>query len=136
MDLGRLVPLNVAGYNDNRLIYAASNTAKFINPLTAAGQYSATGTLPYNVTQLGNSNKGYYFSFNTKLEKQFSNGFSAMIAYVRNDARNLFDGGGDQPASAFQGTATVNGSPNQKGTKLSIPHFRRLLILMEQKYLW
>lgn len=104
--------LNVAGYPDNRLIYAASNTAKYINPLTSAGQYSATGTTAYNVTQLGNSNKGYYFSFNAKLEKQFASGFSAMIAYVRNDARNLFDGNGDQPASAFQGTATVNGSNN------------------------
>lgn len=104
--------LNVAGYNDNRLMYGATNTTKYINPLTSAGQYSATGTSAYNVTQLGNSNKGYYFSFNTKLEKQFSNGFSAMIAYVRNDARNLFDGSGDQPASAFQGTATVNGSNN------------------------
>lgn len=104
--------LNVAGYNDNRLLYAATNTTKYINPLTSAGQYSATGTTGYNVTQLGNANKGYYFSFNAKLEKQFSNGLSAMIAYVKNDARNLFDGGGDQPASAWQGTSTVNGSNN------------------------
>jgi hypothetical protein len=107
--------LNVAGYNDNRLIYAAANNAKYINPLNVVsgiGQYSATGTSAYNVTQLGNANKGYYFSFNAKLEKQFANGLSAMIAYVRNDARNLFDGGGDQPASAWQGTATVNGSNN------------------------
>lgn len=104
--------LNVSGYPDVRLLYAATNTTKYINPLTAAGQYSATGTTAYNVTQLGNANKGYYFSFNAKLEKQFSNGLSAMIAYVRNDAQNLFDGGGDQPASAWQGTATVNGSNN------------------------
>ncbi len=102
--------LNVSGYPDSRLIYGATNTAKYINPLTSAGQYSATGTTAYNVTQLGNSNQGYYFSFNAKLEKQFSNGLSAMLSYVKNDSKNLFDGSGDQPASAWQGTATVNGS--------------------------
>ncbi len=104
--------LNVTGYPDNRLIYGASNNAKYINPLTSAGQYSATGTTAYNVTQLGNANQGYYFSFNAKLEKQFSKGLSAMVAYVKNDSKNLFDGGGDQPSSAWQGTPTVNGSNN------------------------
>ncbi|RZK28253.1 MAG: hypothetical protein EOO57_21350 [Hymenobacter sp.] len=34
------------------------------------------------------------------------------MAYTYTDAKNLFDGGGDQPLSAWQGTATVNGSNN------------------------
>ncbi|MEZ4903498.1 MAG: hypothetical protein R2822_17900 [Spirosomataceae bacterium] len=103
-------PFNVSGYPDNRLMYPSSNTQKYINPLTSAGQYSPTGTTAYNATILGNASQGYYFSFNAKIEKQFSKGFFASLAYVRNGAKNLFDGSGDQPASAFQGTATVNGS--------------------------
>lgn len=105
-------PFNVSGYPDNRLMYPSSNTQKYINPLTSAGLYSPTGTTAYNATVLGNASQGYYWSFNAKLEKQFSRGFSASLAYVRNGAQNLFDGSGDQPASAFQGTATVNGSNN------------------------
>ncbi|WP_273216146.1 TonB-dependent receptor [Runella zeae] len=102
--------LGVSGYPDNRLMYPTTNTQKYINPLTSAGQYSPTGTTAYNVTMLGNASQGYYWSLTAKLEKQFSKGISASLAYVRSGAKNLFDGGGDQPASAFQGTATVNGS--------------------------
>jgi hypothetical protein len=59
---------------------------------------------------LDNGSKGYYFSITGKLEKQLTRGFGASIAYTHSIAANLFDGGGDQPLSAFQGTATVNGS--------------------------
>ena len=102
--------LAATNYPDTRLIYPASNTQKFINPLTSAGQASPTGTSTFNAIVLDNGNKGYYFSLTAKIEKQFKSGLFASIAYVKTMADNLFDGNGDQPLSAWQGTANVNGS--------------------------
>ncbi|AMJ64193.1 TonB-dependent receptor [Hymenobacter sp. PAMC 26628] len=108
--------LGVNGYPDNRLIYPNANTNKFVNPLTAAGQPVATGatngTGAYNAIVLSNASQGYYFSLTGKLDKQFSNNLFGSVSYTYTDAKNLFDGGGDQPLSAWQGTATVNGSNN------------------------
>lgn len=102
--------LNVAGYPDNRMIYPNSNTQKFLNPLTTAGLASPSGTQAFNTIVLGNGNKGYYFSLTAQLQKQFRGGFFASLAYTKSMADNLFDGSGDQPLSAWQGTANVNGS--------------------------
>jgi hypothetical protein len=102
--------LGVANYPDNRMIYPATVPTKFINPLTTGGLVSPTGTQAFNTIVLDNGNKGYYFSFTAKLEKQFRNGLFASVAYTKSMADNLFDGNGDQPLSAWQGTATVSGS--------------------------
>lgn len=104
--------LNVRNYPDNRLIYPASNTQKFINPLNGAGQAAANGTGAFNTIVLDNASKGYYWSLTAKLERQFTNGIYASVGYTRSDARNLFDGGGDQPLSAWQQTPSVNGANN------------------------
>ncbi|TDN39666.1 TonB-dependent receptor [Hymenobacter sp. UV11] len=108
--------LGTSGYADNRLIYPSTNSTKFVNPLTNAGQPVATGaangTGAYNTIVLGNASKGYYFSLTGKLDKQFNNNLFGSVAYTYTDAQNLYDGGGDQPLSAWQGTATVNGSNN------------------------
>ena len=103
-------PLNVAGYADNRMIYPNPNNLKFVNPLNSAGIPTANGTTAFNTYVLGNGKKGYYASLTTKLEKSFSKGLTVSAAYVASVAANLFDGSGDQPSSAWQGTATVNGS--------------------------
>jgi hypothetical protein len=103
-------PLNVAGYPDNRLIYPNSNTQKFINPLTTGGQVSPTGTGAFNTIVMKNGHRGFYASLTAQLQKQFTRGFSGMIAYTKSLNSNLFDGNGDQPLSAYQGTANVNGS--------------------------
>lgn len=103
-------PLNIDGYPDNRLIYPASNNQKFINPLTTSGQASPSGTQAFNTIIMKNGNKGYYASLTLKMEKQFSKGFSGIVAYTKSLNSNLFDGNGDQPLSAWQGTASVNGS--------------------------
>ena len=106
--------LNVSGYPDNRMIYPSGNQNKFINPLLN-GQAVPNGTAKagsFNTIVLDNASRGYYWSVTAKLDKQFSNGFFASLAYVKSEAKNLYDGGGDQPLSAFQSTATVNGSNN------------------------
>jgi hypothetical protein len=111
-------PLNVAGYADNRMFYPAANKDKFINPLTAANAAQpnfpvpngdARGTQAFNPIVIDNGNKGFYASLTFKLEKQFSRNFFGSIAYTGTVANNQFDGGGDQPLSAYTGTSTVNG---------------------------
>jgi hypothetical protein len=97
-------------YPDNRLIYPANNRDKFINPLTSA-TYNATtnpnpstavpngdtrGSQAFNPIMLSNGNEGYYWSIMAKLDKQFSNGIFASVAYVRSQQKVLYDGIGDQ----------------------------------------
>ncbi|TPG66375.1 TonB-dependent receptor [Hymenobacter nivis] len=109
-------PQALGGGPDNRLVYPNATNAKFVNPLNAAGQPVATGaaagTGAYNAIVLGNASQGYYLSVTGKLDKQFSNNLFGSVAYTYTDSKNLFDGGGDQPLSAWQGTPTVNGSNN------------------------
>jgi Carboxypeptidase regulatory-like domain len=117
-------PLGYPGYNDNRLIYPAANNVKYINTLNAAGLPTAGGPNAFNAYVLKNGKGGYYGSFTTKVEKLFSKGFAASVAYTNSLAANRFDGGGDQPAGAWQGTANVNGA---NGTPISsanyvVPH--------------
>ncbi len=102
--------LNVTGYPDNRMIYPVATKDKLINTLNAAFIPTSGGTTAFNTYVLKNGKKGYYASLTTKLEKTFSNGFAASLAYTASVASNLFDGSGDQPSSAWQSTATVNGS--------------------------
>jgi len=104
-------PLGVAGYPDNRVIYPVNNQQKFINPLTSAGLPSPSGTGAFNAIYVTNSNRGIYASLTAKVDKAFRSGFGASIAYVKTFANNMFDGGGDQPLSAWQGTPIAN-SPN------------------------
>jgi len=103
--------LGVAGVKDNRPIYANANTQKFINPLTSAGLPSATGTGAFNSILVQNGTRGHYMSLTAKVDKQFKGGISGSIGYIKSFANNLFDGGGDQPLSAWQSTPTYN-TPN------------------------
>jgi outer membrane receptor protein involved in Fe transport len=104
-------PLAVAGYPDSRMIYPVNNQQKFINPLTTTGQASPAGTNAFNAVYVTNSNRGIYASLTAKIDKAFRNGFGASLAYIKTFSNNLFDGSGDQPLSAWQGTQIVN-SPN------------------------
>ena len=117
-------PLGFVGYPDNRLIYPSANNAKFINTLNTVGVPTSGGTGVFNPIVLKNGNKGYYASLTVKLEKSFSKGFAATLAYTGSIASNLFDGGGDQPLGAWQGTPNVNGTNNPPlGTaSFVVPH--------------
>jgi outer membrane receptor protein involved in Fe transport len=111
VNLANPVPLNIAGYPDNRLIYPASNNQKYLNPLTSQGQVSPTGTGQFNAIVSDNESRGFYFSLTAKLEKQFAGGLYANIAYTKSVAANLYDGAGDQPINTWNLIQTVNG-PN------------------------
>ncbi len=107
--------LNVPGYPDNRLLYPNAVGDKYINVLSAAGLVVPNNTpaaAAFNAYVLDNTSKGYYWSVTAKLEKQFTKGFSASIAYIKSGAKSLFDGAGDQPSGSWLGTTSVNGSNN------------------------
>jgi len=115
-------------YPDNRLIYpgasAASGTTparteasnKYVNPLVngsaVANGTGGTNVGGYNAIVLDNASRGYYFSLTGRLDKQFSSNLFGSLAYTYTNSKNLYDGGADQPLSAWQATATVNGSNN------------------------
>ncbi len=103
-------PLGVPGYPDNRAMFPVNNQQKFINPLTSAGLPSPSGTGAFNAIYVTNSNRGVYASLTAKVDKAFRSGFGASIAYIKTFANNLFDGGGDQPLTAWQSTQTFNSS--------------------------
>lgn len=102
--------LNVAGYPDNRPIYPANDRDKFINPITSAGQPVATGNVngrSFNPVILDNGKAGHYWSVTAKLEKTFSKNWSAFVAYTRSQAKNIYDGTGDQLLNTWSLTQIV-----------------------------
>jgi hypothetical protein len=119
-------PLNVSGYPDNRLIYPVNVQDKFYFPLTSAtasqasplrpsypvANGNAKGTQAFNPIVIDNGSRGYSAYLTLKAEKQFSNNWYAQVSYTKAFGSNLFDGSGDQPLSAWQGTPNVNGSNN------------------------
>lgn len=125
-------PLNIkdsAGkitYPDTRPIYPSAVASRFLNPLTSAtfnattnpnpstpvAKGDAKGTQAFNPIVLDNRNQGYYWSLMAKLEKQFSKGLFASVAYIKSQARNLYDGGGDQLINTWSGTNIVYNSNN------------------------
>ncbi|MBC7946722.1 MAG: TonB-dependent receptor [Chitinophagaceae bacterium] len=103
------VPLNVAGYPDNRPVYGSTVQTRFINTLNPAGVPTTNGNTSFTPVIIDNQNKGYYASFTFRIEKPFSKGLFASIAYTKSFASNLHDGGGDQPLGAYQNTPNVYG---------------------------
>lgn len=119
-------PMGVAGYPDTRPLYPSANNLKYINPVkTTPGQITSvvfvpngsTATSPSSigaasVVQMGNGSQGYYFSLAAQLQKQIGKSLNVSLAYTKSIAGNLFDGGGDQPLSAWQGTPVGAIDPN------------------------
>jgi hypothetical protein len=86
---------------------------------------------------MDNDSKGYYLSFTAKLEKQFSRGWFATLAYTRTIAENMTDGSGDQPLSAWQITPTYH-NPNNTGLGTAgfvIPHRLIAAVSYRKEYL-
>lgn len=109
------VPLNIAGYPDNRITYSTKVTEKY-------HQFHTSGVVPATAGKeaglspivLENRKQGYYYSLTAKVEKSFSHGFTGMLAYTRSQAKNLVDGGGDQASSAWNGNPNVNGANSEE----------------------
>jgi hypothetical protein len=105
------VAMNIVGYPDHRITYTTSVPDKYYQLQTNGNITTPTGKgAGVSPIVLENRKGGYYYSVTGKLDKSFSNGLSAMIAYTRSDARNLVDGAGDQASSAWNGNPNVNGA--------------------------
>jgi len=139
-------PLNVAGYPDNRPIYPSTVSSKFINPLTAAASATpnipvrngaANGTQALNAIMLKNASQGYYWSVTGKLDKQFSKGFFGSVAYTKSQAKNLYDGSGDQLINTWSGTQIVNNanSPELASASYVVPDRLIAYISYRKEYL-
>ncbi|NML66630.1 TonB-dependent receptor [Hymenobacter sp. RP-2-7] len=107
------------GFSDNRDFYPNAVGSKFTSPLygndftpknNPNGTPVAAGA--FNPIVLSNGYKGYYWSATAQLQKSFSSGLQASLAYTRSDARVLFDGSGDQLLNTWSGTYTVNNANN------------------------
>ena len=112
-------PLNVTGYPDNRVVYPVAENQRYINPITPGtsptpGQPVATGTanaVRFDPAFLTNGKDGYYYSVTARLEKSFASGFGATVAYTKSQAKNVYDGSGDQLLNTWSLTQIVN-NPN------------------------
>jgi len=106
------VPMNIAGYPDHRIIYPVATKDKYYQLIDAKGNITTSTGIGSAVSPIvmENTKGGYYYSVTAKLEKSFDKGFFAMIAVTHSEAKNLVDGGGDQPFSAWTGNNAVNGS--------------------------
>lgn len=115
--------LNVAGYPDNRPFYGSTVQTRHINTLNSAGLFVAGGSTAFNPVIIDNGKRGYSFFFTAKVEKPFSKGLFASIAYTKALAGNLHDGSGDQPLGTYQGTQQVWGlnTPDMSYAQYVVP---------------
>jgi outer membrane receptor for ferrienterochelin and colicin len=76
--------------------------------------FARVNTAFSDVILLTNTNEGSQWSFTTKLERQFRDGFYAMAAYNYGDSQSVNDGTSSQAASNW-GNAYTQGDPNDVG---------------------
>lgn len=81
----------------------------YYNNGTADSQITSAYLL-YNVTNP--KLWGYYYSLTAQLEKSFSRGFRASVAYTYADSKVLNNGVGDQVYSVWNGLTSVRGANN------------------------
>jgi hypothetical protein len=128
LNLSDQVPLNIAGYPDNRLVYsvtsysAAAGSASvfaatnFRNRLSIAGVGilvpSPAGNQAFNVVVSNNEKRGHYASLTLQLAKPMRKGFAWSVAYTKSFANALYDGVGDQPFNTWSLIPSVNGANN------------------------
>lgn len=103
--------MNAPGYGDHRLIYPATTNDKYIYKLSG-GNLNTTSGSAWNATVLDNAKGGHYWSAMVQLTKQFQNGISGSIAYVRAGGKNFQDGAGDQLPSYWGTGMNSSGNPN------------------------
>ncbi|MCC7399984.1 MAG: TonB-dependent receptor [Chitinophagaceae bacterium] len=87
-----------------------------------------------NAIFLTNSSKGSSFVFTTQLEKSYSNGWYASLAYNYTYAANLTENPGSQAASTYNGNATA-GTLNDlqlANTSFALPH--RIVGLLSKRF--
>lgn len=103
--------MEIAGYGDTRFIYPNSNNDKYIYKINN-GQPSTTSGSAFTPTYMTNAKGGSYYSITSQLQKNFQDGFSAMLAYTYSYAKNFGDGSGDQINNLWSLPFQSNGNSN------------------------
>ncbi|MCC9169099.1 TonB-dependent receptor [Pontibacter harenae] len=104
ININQAAPTSTFNGPDNRLMYPGYglggddfNEADRINPSITSAPY------------LTNTDKGYSYSFTAQLQKPFSNGFFALLAYNFGEAKDLISAGSTAGGS-YNGIRSVNGN--------------------------
>jgi len=107
--------INNVVYSDINL---KPNSGATLNPLLSGGAdtrltYGAKVDDPNftNVILLDNTNKGHTYNLTAQLQKNFSNGLSAMVAYTNTEAKSVSDGASSTALSNWEFVQQVN-NPN------------------------
>ncbi|MCI1188881.1 TonB-dependent receptor [Hymenobacter sp. DH14] len=119
----RATPVGTGG--DNReVFYVLNNLGAGITTPTRnyqiyAGRGGASATNP-NISDailMKNTNKGYSYAITGQLQKTFSSGFFASVAYTYSDSRSVNDGG--SIAQSIWRDRSVSGDPNSDALSYS-----------------
>ncbi|MEJ7780464.1 MAG: carboxypeptidase regulatory-like domain-containing protein [Daejeonella sp.] len=114
--------INNVVYSDINLL---PNSGARLNPLFSGGAdarltYGAKVNSPSftNVVLLDNSDKGHTYNLTVQLQKSFTNGLSAMVAYTNTEAKSVNDGSSSTALSNWEFVQQVN-NPNDPPLRTS-----------------
>ncbi|WP_210519800.1 TonB-dependent receptor [Hymenobacter terricola] len=116
----RATAVGVNGGDSRPIFYTVNSPAVITNGLAAttrnnqiyAGRGGVSVTNP-NISDaivMKNTNKGYSYAVTAQLQKTFSSGFYASLAYTYSDSRSINDGG--SIAQSIWRDRSVSGDPN------------------------
>lgn len=98
--------------SDNRMRYAASRIYGGVGGTTPSNPNISDAIL------MTNTSKGYSWTVTGQLQKDFSNGLSAMMAYTRTNSQSVNDGSGSIAQSNWR-DRSVSGDPNSEAMSYS-----------------
>jgi hypothetical protein len=108
VNLQRVPTTNFAGL-DARSRYTTTSTSPTNAGYVSANRIDAAYT---EVLKFTNTNKGYSYNIVAQIQKQFTNGFTASIAYNYGDSKDLNSGTSSVALSNWRFTPQVNGLNN------------------------
>jgi hypothetical protein len=111
VNINEAAPTGTMTGPDNRIYWASSSASKINNGLNGTVSVS-------NAMELRNTKEGYQYSLTAQLTKNFSRGFSGMIAYTYTMAKDVTSNPGSSAYSAFSSNTAV-GSLNDPGLSYS-----------------
>ncbi len=110
-NINEAAPTGVMAGSDGRPFWTNSTAAKINNGQNGTANIS-------NAMELRNSKEGYQYSITAQLTKNFSRGFSGMLAYTYTMAKDVTSNPGSSAYSAFSSNTAV-GSLNDPGLSYS-----------------
>lgn len=122
----------------NNIVYSDLNIKESTTPIASDLTNGADTRINYagdrvnstdftNVILMDNSNKGYTYSLTAQLQKSFTNGLNAMVAYTNGGATSVNDGASSTALSNWEYVQTVS-NPNNPLLSNSIFNIKHRVI--------